>query len=86
MKAGYDGELAVQALAILEMLVLDLGDVSGVFGPENLLDPTDPQRTSASYQVQRWVWTHLHGYHPLHERVARVRQLVNSATDRGAVA
>ncbi|HEY5062233.1 MAG TPA: M48 family metalloprotease [Gemmatimonadaceae bacterium] len=86
MKAGYDGELAVQALAILEMLVLDLGDVSGVFGPENLLDPTDPKHESTAYQVQRWVWTHLHGYHPLHERVARVRQLVKSATDRGAVA
>jgi Zn-dependent protease with chaperone function len=86
MKAGYDGELAVQALAILEMLVLDLGDVSGVFGPENLLDPTDPMHTSTSYQVQRWVWTHLHGYHPLHERVATVRQLVKAATDRGAVA
>jgi len=86
MKAGYNGALAVQALAILEMLALDLGDVSAVFGPENLLDPTDPKAASTAYGVQRWVWTHLHGYHPLHERVARVRRLVKAEKERGAVA
>jgi Zn-dependent protease with chaperone function len=86
MTAGYNGELAVQALSILEMLALDLGDISGVFGPENLLDPTDPKLTSAAYRVQRWVWTHVHGYDPLRERVAHVRRLVKAAENRGAVA
>ena len=86
LKAGYSGELAVQALSILETIALNSGDIAGVYGPENLLDSTDPKRDSASYQVQRWVWTHLHGYHPLHERVATVRRLARPETKRGAVA
>ncbi|HEV8410837.1 MAG TPA: M48 family metalloprotease [Gemmatimonadaceae bacterium] len=76
MRAGYNGGLSVQALTILETLALDAGDINGVYGPENLLDPTDPKRDSAAYLIQRWVWTHLHGYNPLHERVAKVRKLV----------
>jgi hypothetical protein len=83
---GYKGDLAVQALAILENLALDRGDISGVYGPENLLDPTDPKEASAAYQVQRWVWTHMHGYHPLHERLTNIRKLVNLRAGRSAVA
>ena len=85
-RAGFDPQLAVQALVILENLALDRGDVSGVFGPENLLDPTDPQQSSASYQMQRWLWTHLHGYLPLHERVANARRRATQWRDGGAVA
>jgi Zn-dependent protease with chaperone function len=84
IRAGFDGDLAAQALTILEQLALDRGDVGGVFGPENLLDPTDPGTGSAAYRVQRWAWTHLHGYLPLHERAAHVRRLAR--TLRGAVA
>lgn len=74
IKAGYDGQHVLQALAILENEMLDRGDVSGVFGPENLLDPTDPDANSMSYRLQRWVWTHSHGYLPLHERYQRARE------------
>jgi Zn-dependent protease with chaperone function len=84
LKAGFDGDLAAQALSILEQLALDHGDIDGVFGPENLLDPTDPGNGSTGYRVQRWVWTHLHGYLPLHERATHVRRLAR--TLRGAVA
>ena len=84
--AGFDGALAAQALAILENLALDRGDITGVFGPENLLDPTDPKRNSATYHVQRWVWTHMHGYLPLHERAANARQRAAQHKHRGAVA
>jgi Zn-dependent protease with chaperone function len=86
MKAGFNGQHAVQALAILEQLALDHGDLNGVYGPENLLDPTDPRQDSPAYHVQRWVWTHLHGYLPLHERVARARKRVRDAELQGAVA
>ncbi len=84
-RAGYNAERAAQALAILANLALDAGDVAGVYGPENLLDPTDPKRDSASFHVQEWLWTHLHGYHPLHERVARARALARALGD-GTVA
>ncbi len=86
VKAGFDGQLAVQALAILENLALDRGDVGGVFGPENLLDPTDPDRNSTGFHVQRWLWTHMHGYLPLHERVANARNRAHAVKTRGAVA
>jgi len=86
LRMGYNGDLAVQALAILENLSLDRGNIDGVFGPENLLDPTDPKHESTAYQIQRWVWTHLHGYHPLHERLATVRKIVSAQAGRGAVA
>jgi predicted Zn-dependent protease len=86
LKIGYQGDLAVQALSILETLALDRGDIDGVFGPENLLDPTDPKHSSTGYQVQRWLWTHMHGYHPLRERLTTARKIVASHTARGAVA
>jgi len=81
LKAGYNPNLAIQALAILEQLALDRGDVSGVFGPENLLDPTDPACTSSAYRVERWLWTHVHGYLPLHERAAHAREFVRTLRD-----
>jgi len=82
MSAGFDGQLAAQALAILENIALDRGDISGVFGPENFLDPTDPWQNSTSYHVQRWLWTHMHGYLPLHERVTHARKRAAQATPR----
>lgn len=85
-EAGYDGGRGIQALSILENLVLDRGAVSAVYGPENLLDPTDPERTSTAYRVQRWLWTHMHGYLPLHERVANARRRANERKGRDAVA
>ena len=86
LKAGFDGQRAVQALAILENLALDRGDVDGVFGPENLLDPTDPLQKSTAYHVQQWVWTHMHGYLPLHERAENARKRVKARGVQGAIA
>jgi len=73
VKAGYRGERVLQALSILENEMLDRGDVSGVFGPENLLDPTDPESDSTAYRMQRWMWSHSHGYLPLDERRQRAK-------------
>ena len=71
LDAGYDGERCLQLFEILENMSLDLGDYDGVFGPENLLDPTDPDRESAAHQVQRWLWTRARRYLPLRERRER---------------
>ena len=84
IKAGFDGERAVQALAILENLALDVGDINAVYGPENLLDPTDPKQDSAAYYVQRWIWAHMHGYLPLHDRQINARKRLSEHADRGA--
>lgn len=68
LDAGYDGERCLQAFDILENESLNRGDVDGVFGPENLLDPTDPEQNSVASQMQRWVWTRVRRYLPLRER------------------
>ena len=68
LDAGYDGELCLQAFEILENESLNRGDVDGVFGPENLLDPTDPDQGSTAYEIQRWLWTRAKRYLPLRER------------------
>jgi predicted Zn-dependent protease len=68
LDAGYDGERCLQAFDILENESLNRGDVDGVFGPENLLDPTDPGTGSTAYEIQRWLWTRAKRYLPLRER------------------
>jgi predicted Zn-dependent protease len=68
LDAGYDGEQCLHAFDILENESLNRGDVDGVFGPENLLDPTDPGKGSTAYEIQRWLWTRAKRYLPLRER------------------
>ena len=68
LDAGYDGARCLRALEILENEILNRGDIDGVFGPENLLDPTDPEQGSRAYAIQRWIWIHAHRYLPLRER------------------
>lgn len=71
LDAGYDGDRCAHLFEILENESLDEGDYDGVFGPENLLDPTDPNEGSTAYQVQRWLWTRARRYLPLRERKER---------------
>jgi hypothetical protein len=68
LDAGFDGALCLQAFDILEQESLHRGDIDGVFGPENLLDPTDPGQGSLAYQAQRWLWSRARRYLPLRER------------------
>lgn len=53
LDAGYDGERCLHAFDILEIVSLSRGDIDGVFGPENLLDPTDLKQDSTAYALQR---------------------------------
>jgi len=68
LDAGFNGELCLQTFDILEYESLNRGDIDGVFGPENLLDPTDPGQGSLAYQAQRWLWSRSRRYLPLRER------------------
>ena len=68
LDAGYVGERCLQFFDILENESLDVGDIDGVFGPENLLDPTDPGHGSVAHQLHRWLWTRSRGYLPLRDR------------------
>jgi Zn-dependent protease with chaperone function len=68
LDAGYDGARCLQAFDILENESLNRGDIDGVFGPENLLDPTDPRQGGTAYALQRWLSSHSRRYLPLRER------------------
>lgn len=68
LDAGYSGERCLQAFQILENEMLDRGGYDAVFGPESLLDPTDPDQGSATHGLHRWLWTRAHRYLPLRER------------------
>ena len=68
LDAGYNGELCLQVFDVLEHAALDRGALDAVFGPEALLDPTDPNQGSVTYAVQRWLSTRARRYLPLRER------------------
>lgn len=85
LDAGYHGERCLQFFDILENESLDAGDIDGVFGPENLLDPTDPGRGGFAHQVQRWLWTRARGYLPLRERRERVAAYLDRKRCDGSV-
>lgn len=71
LAAEYRGGTCLQAFEILENELLDRRAISEVYGPENLLDPTDPGRGGVVYQLQRWLWTRTNRYLPLRERRER---------------
>jgi predicted Zn-dependent protease len=83
VKAGYEGARCIHAFDLLEQEHLNRGDIDGVYGPENLLDPTDPKHGGAAYAVQRWLWVRTHRYLPLHERRARAMAYHESCTTHG---
>src|SRR4029453_15120077 len=68
LDAGFDGALCLQVFDVLEHGALDRGDLDAVYGPENLLDPTDPNAGSTMYALQRWLSTRARRYVPIRER------------------
>jgi Zn-dependent protease with chaperone function len=68
LDAEYDGARCLHAFEVLENESLNRGDIDGVYGPENLLDPTDPGQGGTAYAIQRWLSTHARRYLPLRER------------------
>jgi predicted Zn-dependent protease len=82
LDAGYDGDRCLQTLTILENEALDAGDIDGVFGPENLLDPTDPEQGTVAYRFQHWLWTRQRGYLPLRERRERAAEYLEKQRQR----
>jgi len=68
LDAEYNGELCLQLFDVLENAALDRGAIDSVYGPESLLDPTDPDQGSLGFALQRWLTTRARRYLPLRER------------------
>jgi predicted Zn-dependent protease len=76
--AGYSGERCIHVFDIFEADALDRGDLDGVFGLEDALDPTVREHHAWLLDARIWAWERLRGYLPIRERKARLRALLSS--------
>jgi hypothetical protein len=89
--AGYDRARCLTAFDAMERLVLDGGDVDGVFGPE------DPERLAEAHlrrldgepeaklealltDARRWLWQRRTGYPSIRERRAALDRVATGET------
>jgi hypothetical protein len=74
--AGYDGEHCLQLFDVLESDALDKGDLDGVYGLEDALDPASHGSGAMGWltEAREWAFERLRGYVPIRERKARLRQ------------
>lgn len=67
-----------------------IGSLSRHYGWEEItLTPPSGSRPIGGATARpgsTWLWTHVHGYHPLHERLNNARKIVASRANRGAIA
>ncbi len=67
IRAGYDPHDCLQLFDQLEARLLDLGDIAGVYGPQESDDellPTAPVLT----KLRMWAWQRTRGYLPVRDR------------------
>jgi predicted Zn-dependent protease len=72
--AGYNGHHCLQLLDVLESDALDKGDLDGVFGLEDAIDPAHHGAMAWLTDAREWVHERLRGYLPIRERKARLRE------------
>jgi predicted Zn-dependent protease len=72
--AGYNGEHCLQLFDVLESDALDKGDLDGVYGLEDALDPASHGAMGWLTEAREWAFERLRGYVPIRERKARLRQ------------
>ena len=69
LKAGYDGRRCIEAFHILKLIVLDLGAIDVVFGPDLLGKSLE---TQWFHGAKLWLWQRGLGYLPIEERRKRL--------------
>jgi predicted Zn-dependent protease len=74
--AGYDGRRCIQLFDVLEADALDRGDLDGVFGLEDAIDPATREGHAWLLNARVWAWERLRGYRPIRDRKARLRRLL----------
>jgi len=67
LTAGYDGEACLRLFDKLEKLALDMGDVDGVFGPDEADDELS-EDASWSTKMRIWLYQRKRGYLPIRDR------------------
>jgi predicted Zn-dependent protease len=75
LAAGYNGDRCLQLFDVMESDALDKGDLDGVFGLEDAIDPASHGHGAHGWLTDAREWLHerLRGYLPLRERRARLR-------------
>jgi hypothetical protein len=72
LAAGYDPYRCLRAFDIMEMALLDFGDVEGVFGPDAALDSELAGDPRWIVELKEWMWERRRGYPSLRDRKARL--------------
>lgn len=72
LAAGYDPHRCLRAFDIMEMALLDVGDVEGVFGPDAALDSELAGDPRWIVELKEWMWERRRGYPSLRDRKARL--------------
>jgi predicted Zn-dependent protease len=76
--AGYDLKRCMQLFHILETILLDAGDLDGVYGPDPESDEELFPEADFMTRAKIWVWLRKRGYLPLQDRVAVLRLHLNT--------
>ena len=79
LKAGYDGQKCVELFNKLEKLALDMGDVTGTFGPDDLDEELFDEATWST-KIRIWLHQRKRGYLPIRERRERLLRHLDNLT------
>jgi Zn-dependent protease with chaperone function len=93
--AGYDRRRCLALFDVLERVSLDVGDVDGVFGPDDpeklaearlhaLSGEAPAKLESLLGEAKRWVWQRTRGYPSLRERRAALEHVAADVRQDGA--
>jgi predicted Zn-dependent protease len=77
LAAAYNGDHCLQLFDVLESDAIDRGDLDGVYGLEDAIDPASYAGHGAMAwltEAREWAFERLRGYLPIRERKARLRE------------
>jgi len=72
LAAGYDPYRCLRAFDLLEMALLDRGNVEGVFGPDSAIDAELAGDPKWVVELKEWMWERRRGYPSLRDRKERL--------------
>lgn len=73
VRAGYDAQRCIGLFNKLEKLALDMGDIDGVFGPDESDDEL-AEDASWSTKIRIWLFQRTRGYLPIRDRRAMLEK------------
>jgi hypothetical protein len=86
IKAGYEATRCIYLFHILELILLDAGDLDGVYGPDPESDEELFPDADFMTKARVWMWQRKRGYLPLQDRAAALRLHLSALTPNSGAA